>query len=111
MAKPVVTDKTAYCPCGAVRTGPDGTNKDADGLPLHKVTMDDVWYEEIAVGDLLIMQKVFPRHFKMSHGFMGSVIHQDTGQLFHVQSASADSTQRLLKVGAGQPLYPNAQKN
>ena len=108
MASTTTTDKTAHCACGAVRVDKDGANKDANGAPLHKVTWDDVWFDGLELGDDLTLTKVFPRHFKSSHGFMGQVLHKASGTVFHIQSASADSTQRLMKDGAD-ALYPNAK--
>lgn len=117
--KQVATDKTAHCVCGEMKMDASGENKDPQtGLPYHKVTWDDVWFckpddpetpsKGLEVGSELTLTKVFPRHFKSSHGFMGQVIHKPSGTVFHIQSASADSAQRLMKEGTA-PLYPNAK--
>jgi hypothetical protein len=76
-------------------------------LPYHKVGWDDVWFKALDLGDEFTLTKAFPRHFKASHGFMGQVIHTKTGTVFHIQSASADSSQRLMAMG-NVPLYPDA---
>lgn len=94
------SSKTKLCACGK----PSGRN--AEGKSIHPLTHEDVWFDEIDLGSTFKAVQVNYRHFANTHGIMGKMVHEATGTVFFITSATAMD---FAIHHAGEELYPNAK--